>query len=631
MIQYPTNVSPQNTAIDATNTADTHITFTSNADYLSYVRYRIFEYDTGKMVVNKINYKTDFLPLGYNGYKISTSFGNDVLANGKDYILQMMLCQRTADGTEFLYDMPVLGGVVTGSSARNKIYVAENITSIYPWGYTSGLYYPCSPIGDSMIVKINGESHVIKYYNPQVTVDDKVYGMIETVDSFSFDVTDSMNYEIYSNFVISPQYFFRCRSKPSVSFTHNSYSNRLYVKGTYSQAQNSMIKYYVLKLYWSNTSSFVDYPNSVGQRTELVAETNKIYSQNIEYNFWNCYRHDSNYAHGTNDYYKVVCEIVTQDDMVYTSDGYVITLTPADYSGLAGNTLYSYDISWDKKMGRVIHALRGYGSTGSFGIGKNYELFRTDLDNNETVMLEPHFFEINEDTIYGCDMTASTHGNYKYELFLFDNTTGHKGAVVIPDVDSGYTGIGNFPCNIIKTSECAYYITDLTMLDDEDLLYHPNESGTKKPRFSTGDTWKFVGDIQDTTVTNNLDRMTHVGYGRYISSTSTDVNYMSGTLSAMIGYVNCTTREYVDNIALVRAWRKFITQKKSFLLKSQKGDVWVVNVTDNPTTQYQENYHKIPTTFSFSWAESYNINDISIVDVTDNTSTVDVSVYDVNE
>lgn len=615
MIQYPTNVSPQNIAIDATSTANTHVTFTLNADCLSYVRYRIFEYDTGEIVVNDTKYNTGFSPLGYNGYKISTSFGSNILTNGKDYILQMMLCQRTADGTEFLYDMPVLGGVVTGSPARNKIYVAKDITSIYPWGYTSGVYYPCSSIGDSMIIKINGESHVIKYYNPQVTVDDKVYGMIETVDSFSFDVTDSMNYEIYSNFVISPQYFFSCRSKPSVSFTHNSYSNRLYVKGTYSQVQNSMIKYYVLKLYWSNNPSFWNTPESNGSRTELVAETNKIYSQDIEYSFWNCYRHDSSYAHDTNDYYKVVCEIVTQDNMVYTSDGYIITLSPANHSDVTGNTLYSYDISWDKQKGRVIHALRGYGSAG-IGVTGTYELFRTDLDSNETVMLEPHFFERDGAVLYGYDITASTHGNYKYELFLFDNTNEHEGAVIIPDVDSGYTGIGIFPCNTIKTEECAYYITDLNMLDDDDLLYHPNESGTKKLRFSIGDIWKFVGEIQDTTVTNNLDRITHVGYGRYVSSTSTDVNYMSGTLSAMIGYVNCTTREYVDNIALVRAWRKFITQKKPFLLKSQKGDVWVVNVTDNPSTQYQENYHKIPTTFSFSWAESYNINDIRIVDNT---------------
>ncbi len=625
MIQYPTNVSPQNMAIDAADVTDTIVTFTSNADFLSYVRYRIFEYDSGRMVAEFSKYENGFKPLGYNGYTISTNFGKDILVNGKDYILQMMMCQRSADGAEFLCDMPVLGGVVDGSPGRNVIYVAENIASIYSWGYNSGVYSPCSSDGDSMIIRINGESHTIKSYTPQVTVGDKVCGMIETADSFSFDITSSMNYEIYSNFLISPQYFFSCRSKPSVSITHTSYSNRIFVKGAYSQAQNSLIKYYVLKLYWSNNSGFYNTPGSNGSRAELVVETNKIYSQDIKYDFWNCYRHDSGYTHDTTDYYKIVCEIVTQENMGYTSDGYVITATTTDYSGIEGNTLYSYNVSWDKKKGRVIHALRGYGSTGT-GVYGEYGLFRTDLDTNETIALEPHFFERNEDTLYGYDMTASTHGNYKYELILFDSTASHIGAAVIPNIDAGYTKPGGFPSDTIQTSECAYYITALNILEDRDQQYHPNSMGTKKLRFSAGDTWKFVGDIQDTTITNNLDRTTHVGYGRYVSSTSTDVNYMSGTLSAMIGYVNCTTKEYVDNIALVKAWRSFITQKKPFLLKSQKGDVWVVNITDNPTTQYQENHYRIPAAFSFSWAESYDINDISIVDYD-----ADTSVNSVNE
>ena len=613
MIQHPTNVSPQNIAIDTANSSQTWLEFTVNADYISYYRHRIYEYDTGRMVINSAKYNSSFTPLGYNGFTLKNSFGANNLTNGKDYVHQVMMCQRNKDGTEFIYDMPIIGGKIEGSSARNKIYIARDITAIYPWGYVNGVYSPCDSNGDSMIIKINGESRVIKSYTPRVIIDDAVYGMIETVSEFSFDVAKSMNYEVFSNFIISPQYFFSCRTSPNVTFSHTAYSNRLSVIGTYSQDQNVPIKYYILKLYWSNNSSFWNTPESNGSRCELIEETNKIYSQNIQFEFWNCFKHDSSYQHGTKDYYKVVCEIVTQDGMKYTSNDYIITLEPADHSGVTGNALFAYDLSWDRERGRVIHKLRGYGSAGK-GVSGTYELFRTDLDSGETVKLAPHFYTQNEADLYGYDLTASTHGNYKYELFLFDNTENYKGAVIIPDISDNYNGVGEFPCNTIRTNEYAYYITDLNLLEDDDLIYHPNSSGTKKLRFSCGNTWKFVGEIQDTTVTNNLDRMTHVGYGKYVSSTSTDVNYMSGTLSAMIGYVNCTTKEYVDDIALVRAWRKFITQKKPFLLKSQKGDVWIVNITDSPTTQYQENYHKIPTTFSFSWAESYDINNITIID-----------------
>jgi hypothetical protein len=82
----------------------------------------------------------------------------------------------------------------------------------------------------------------------------------------------------------------------------------------------------------------------------------------------------------------------------------------------------------------------------------------------------------------------------------------------------------------------------------------------------------------------------------------------------MIGYVNCAERKYIDDIALVQAWRKFITSKNPFLLKSQKGDVWVVEITENPSTTYDESHSSIPTTFSFSWAEICNVNDIELYD-----------------
>ena len=119
-------------------------------------------------------------------------------------------------------------------------------------------------------------------------------------------------------------------------------------------------------------------------------------------------------------------------------------------------------------------------------------------------------------------------------------------------------------------------------------------------------------DVENTTVVNNLDRMIHVGYSKYISSTSTKVNYMSGSLSATLGRINCAEKQFIDTIATVRAWREFITQPKVFLLKSQKGDVWMVNVTDNPQTTYDETHHSIPTTFTFSWAECMDVLDAYI-------------------
>ena len=217
---------------------------------------------------------------------------------------------------------------------------------------------------------------------------------------------------------------------------------------------------------------------------------------------------------------------------------------------------------------------------------------------------------MSDEMLLGYDLTASTKGNYQYTLKRFDD----DGGVMIPVVMPSYEGIGTFPSEIIHTNETAYYITNLIPTQDQSDIYHPNESASKKYMFNIGDTWKFMCDIQNTTVTNNLDTVTHVGYSKYTASTSTDVNYMSGTLSGFFGRMNCAEKKFEDNIALVRAWREFITQKGVFLLKSQKGDVWVVNITDNPTTDYDESYHTIPTTFSFSWAEAYDVHDLLLYD-----------------
>lgn len=608
MIQYPTNVSPENVAIVSSRR---DIDFTFNGDILSTVTYRIRNYDTGDIVYSGVAAHSDLEPLGYNGSYIPRSvMSSSFLTSGQNYTLQMMLTQHTADSTTPIYDMPVLSGTIlprqsaVGGSAT-QICAEKNISAIYPWGGDSTrqpTYHQQTMIA-GMVMRLGEEERFITSYTPDY---DSECGIIEIETPFTEPLTAGKPYKIYSNFLITPQYYFSCRDNPTVSFTHICYDNRIYCKGTYSQADNSMIKYYQLELQWSNNSLFINSDTS-NDRMESVIITDKIYSQNISYNFANPYRHDDTASLERPDYYRILCTIVTQDNAVYTADPYVISILPTDYSEDVGNILYAYTLSWDKDMGRVLHTLRGYGSSG-VGVSGEYELFREDLDSGEVIRLHPHFYTyLSPSELQGYDITASTHGHYKYTLKKFDS----NGGIVIPVISSSYTGEDLYPSAEIQIDECAYYISELKVMEGA-TYYHSGSTSTERLRCYIGDTWKFVGEISDTTVVNNLDRVVHVGYNQYINTTSTDVNYMSGTLSAMLGYVNCTTHKYIDDIALVRAWRKFITQKKMFLLRSQKGDVWVVKIVENPSTQYQENYSKIPTTFTFSWAECCNINDIDI-------------------
>lgn len=596
MIQYPTNVTPCNYAFDATKV--TPFSFIFNGDRLTDVIYQICDYDTLEVVREWGRTQLTASGIVYNGEEVNFYLPANELVNDKTYIMRMVLCQRDESRTNYICDMPVVGGIVEmfDSNDNCKIYVESGITNIYPFNESNGVYSPTGYGYDSMELKINGENRRIIKYTSNVIVNDKKYGCIEIESAFSKEISSSMSYDIYSNHLITPQYLFSCYSSPTVDFSINFGAGYLSCKGQYSHSENRNIKYYILKVMWSNNSAFV-HSTASGEKTAITQTTERIYSQRISYTFGIPFRHDETYhEHSTSDYYKVVCEIVTQDNMTTQFESEVFEKVPDEYIKVHHNNFIGeWILSWNKEKGCVIYGLSHYGNEGTIG-GMHY-IYRTDLDTGEETVFPANFVSYKDGISYGYDMTASTHGNYQYKIIMYDE----NGAVIIPRPNSKYPDM-IFPTNEIKISDDAYYISELNVMSESD------------KSFIVGDTWKFFIDLADTTVTNNLDRTTHIGYGGYVSSTATDVNYMSGTLSAMIGYMDCTTKEYTDTIALVNAWRKFITQNKPFLFKSTKGDVWVVNITDNPTTTYQESYHGTPTTISFSWAESHHINDISIRD-----------------
>lgn len=618
MIQYPINVTPQDMAVDASQNIIVRYTF--QGDYLSKNIIRIYDYDSGELAYTTfISSSSEFI--GYNGDQCGFTIPANVLSNGHKYVLQMCMIQFTLDGLSPLANMPVFGDKVEVASTGSVVYVDGNITSIYPWNESDGEYTPTEYSGNAvtgMTIRVNGVERTITSYKSKAAIGDVDYGIIAVDSPFGFNITKGMDYEIYSNFYITPQYFFVTNALPIISLAdYHCYSNRITIKGTYSQAQNIMIKKYKLKLYWSNNSEFWDNEGilqDTDMRTRLMEETNDIYSQNIEYVFWNPYNHDEFYTHGTNDYYKIICECTTQNNALITVSSEVIILAPQDHSQTVGVKLYDFKAWWDKEKGCVFHGVRGYGSGGGV---PTYELIRKDLDSGEIVKLRPHHYTKSGEYgqwLIGYDITASTHARYEYTLMGFDDT----GAVILPTHDESCLIETILPSATIEINECSYYITELDMFQLNDAAMHPNEKGTKVINFDIGDTWQFMCEIENTTVVSNLDRITHVGYSQYIASTSTDVNYMSGTLSAILGTLNCTEKKFIDDISIVRAWRKFITQPKAFLLKSQKGDVWVVNITDNPQTTYDESYKGIPTTFTFSWAECMDISDTCIHDYDSN-------------
>lgn len=582
MIQYPTNVYPNDIAIDPDKITNgsTYVSFTFNGDILSNIIYRFYNYRTGEIEVVFFANET-----AYNGETVSTSYLKGGFVAGEDYVLQMMLVQKNASNDD-LYDMPVLSGTVPKQNAavgsNKKIIVESGITQIYEWGESDGVYSPVVVDGTTfggMILEIQGERHLIKNYTSEIvtTGDTLSFGLIEVDEAFSFTIEEGMRYVIYSNYLISPQYYFKCRATPVITPKIDFDKDWIHCTAKYSQSENTMIKYYKLSL-WASTKNY---------GYTKIAETEKQYSQNISFYFYDAYvgtelwdiDDETGKYIPQNINYKFICDVTTQDNVSVSAET-IYTVEPDTRT----------DIDYETKILKFNFKPNNELNTIDISTGVSpyiSKLFRTDLNTGKTEIVRP-----------SRERSVSSHGNYKYTAIPYANnkplTEYIRDTYINTDFD-GYT-ITALYLHISKYSTNRFKCDRL------------------KDQYIAGDTWKFVCDIDDTTVTQNTDKALHVGYNQYSSVSSTDVDYVSGTLSAMIGYMNCVEKEYTDTITLVNAWREFITQPVPFLLKSQKGDVWIINVTDNPTTEYQEDYFKVPTRFSFAWAECEKIKNIDIIE-----------------
>lgn len=625
MLQYPVNIYPDNSTFDATLNDDSNqIRFTFNGDIFSGALYKVFNYDTGEFVKDGIiELYQDHSPQGYNGDDIVSSTGvfgyagNSPLSNGTNYVVQLQLVQFTQDGSQPLYDMFALRGNVQEDydSSTDYVTIKAGISNIYEWDtYTPssiGARYPSTAWGElagGMQIVINGEKRKILGYN-------YVNGHVMIDTPFTTQITAGTKYQIYSNYIITKPCYFQCRTTSLVDLniaitddgTRGDQGIGFNVTGTYNQNEGSLINYYRLKLQWSWDATN---PNL----WKTIDETDKIYSQNISFKFYDDFvlRYKAIINNEVVDvtaeqmgdiYYRAVAEIVTVDGVTITeiSDYVVdektaITPTPSTPPQITVTERDSdipdvdYPKSIDEEIQIKLHNLKHSvyiegGGRSSTPNHTKYTYYRHNLNTGELRLLEGVY-----------DVTVPTKGSFRYyEILRHADTTNNL-------TERYYEEIVHTDINIDMKGAS---ITELILREDE------YQWGTK-PRYKVGEQWKFVGEISDTTITQNTDKFSHVGYGTYPKITSTKTCYLSGSMSAMQGYVDCTTKKYKDDIDLVRAWRMFITKNTMYMLKTQKGDVLVVGVVDNPSTTYSDSIKELPTTFTFNWIELCDIDDIKV-------------------
>lgn len=643
MVQYPINVYPDNGITLDKNSSenDTRVSFMFKGDNLKAYAVRFFNYETGELArADSLIYDYDSELMQYNvlAYNNDTVYAGgmfDGLNAVGSYIMQFMLVGGLTNSGGVAIDRFVLRGEVQEDyvSGDTSFVIEDKINSIYEWDLSSPIKKPITVINNDisyminvMAVKIGNESQRITSYNYET-------GEITLESGFSETYPIGTPYQIYCNYLVTPQYYFELATRPQIVAMKAEWDAfRVNFSAVYNQTQYHFLKYYTITMQ-KKTDSGVYYN---------IAKTGKIYSQKIEYSFVDDYDYKvdvsvavandserfsltpSDVSIGdivregtTQDRYKDKYYYVSDIDKLNSEEGYSrfyplfggngetrVYRFIVEAIGQDGTNIKAYSDDYiapsRSETVKITHILKPIVQRNSNVVSINFSgnlisnsirVYRIDGKNISNYASAPVKTLIGD--FWGAnrfdDYTASTHGEYVYMFVPY-----YTGSTSSTEINRAIL------TDKITTNEYGYTIT---------AIHDSGKDVNGLPFFLIGDTWKFI-TIDGTTVTQNTDKTLHSGFGKYSSLTSTQTNFMSGTLSAGIGSISCPDNTYNDTIEMVRAWREFITQDCQYILRSQKGDVWVVNVTDNPTTQYQEDVPQLFTTVEFNWAECCGINEI---------------------
>lgn len=221
--------------------------------------------------------------------------------------------------------------------------------------------------------------------------------------------------------------------------------------------------------------------------------------------------------------------------------------------------------------------------------GFNYNVYRREIyDDGSLADTSTYigFCQTPDACVY--DYTAGNNHNYRYEIFAKSKVKEEYGTPI--DICYIYN---------VHTKWNGWRIYNLVASSD----YNNNN----RKALIVGDEWSFISDINSGDIARNINSALHVGTGTYAQTTRTYNKYESGSFTANLLTVKCPDGEIIDDIQRVKAWMDFISGDNAFLLKSDKGDVWVVDIVNSPSRQYDETFDPIFTHITYEWAESADV------------------------
>lgn len=450
-----------------------------------------------------------------------------------------------------------------------------------------------------------------------------------------FSVDEHRPYKMYTNYLESGWYDFKWRDKPDITteiisdviWANASAAQRRAVEvgisceGTYSHKEAVGLKWYQYHLYaidadtYSNEATYVlndlcvyndklykciystvineDFNPSKWTEVDpesngvLIDESDRIFNYNLQTGFP---VHPFTYGYASKLTVSTQ-ENDTESTMTLSGRHEIDDVnedsqfTPVDINGK------DYYINDSTKTVEVTNSIVRFNWT---AIGQYFfDVFRREVYSDGTVApfgyyvgnVMPRYNTSSALSYSFTDYSVENNKTYQYEFIVKDNRTTDYGkpydAVYVYNVHIKWSG---------------WRILSLT----------PQKTENNRRYMQVGDEWTFISAIESGDITRNINSVLHVGTSAYAVTSRNHNKYESGSFTADLLSVSCPNNEIIDNIEKVNAWMEFISSDKPFLLKSNKGDVWVVNIVNSPSRQYEETYDPIFTKVHYEWAESAN-------------------------
>lgn len=225
------------------------------------------------------------------------------------------------------------------------------------------------------------------------------------------------------------------------------------------------------------------------------------------------------------------------------------------------------------------------GGTGT-GAGTGFRIYRRTADGTENIEITTL-----PSTVYKLkDYGIKSNESYIYDFYVYD-------------ANGAFMGVKTTEEMPLKRQFKRFSLL-ATQYNEGDNCYHVVKE------------YQFSCNIQDMAVSNNSNKSSLQNFTPYPTVFQSTANYASGTLQALIGFVDPKVYKYWDSTQLMDELNALSTTTNTLFLKDMKGHLWMVDVGTVQMTATQKT-REMQVTISLPWTEIGDASDVSIIQTPD--------------